>query len=144
MFVKSSLKWEDVYSNTNFMDQSPSAIIAQSVEHIPMSYWAKRLIPCSQEPVAGCTSPDESSSHPFNFLEITFIIILPSVSNLPSGLFPLGFPTKTLHAFLFSPRHVTCPVRAFCFDLIVLTTAYNSDAPCNNSQSMGKVIESSF
>jgi len=24
MFMKLSLKWEDVYSNTNFMEQSPS------------------------------------------------------------------------------------------------------------------------
>jgi hypothetical protein len=38
------------------------------------------------------------------------ILILPTHlhSGLPSGLFPSGFPTNNLHAFLFFPIHATC------------------------------------
>jgi hypothetical protein len=34
---------------------------------------------------------------------------------LPSGLFPLGFPTKTLYTFLSSPVRATCPAHLICF-----------------------------
>jgi hypothetical protein len=38
-------------------------------------------------------------------------ILLPSHLRLrlPSGLFPSGFPTKTLYTHLHSPMHATCP-----------------------------------
>jgi len=45
----------------------------------------------------------------FHFLKIHLILSSCLRLGLPSGLFPSGFPTKTLHTPLLSPIRVTCP-----------------------------------
>jgi hypothetical protein len=39
----------------------------------------------------------------------------------PSGLFPSGFPTNILYAFLFSHIRVTCPAHLILLDLHILS-----------------------
>jgi hypothetical protein len=64
-------------------------------------------LPCSQETFTGPSpEPDRSSPyHPnLSYLSKTYFnIVHPSTSLSPSGLFPSGFPTNVLYAFLFSP-----------------------------------------
>jgi hypothetical protein len=62
-------------------------------------------LPCSQGPFTGpYPEPDQSSPY-HTILSLRSILILLSHLrlDLPNGLFPYGFPTKILYAFLFAP-----------------------------------------
>jgi hypothetical protein len=62
-------------------------------------------LPCSQEHSTGpYPEPDQSSTYQL-ILSLRSILILSTDQRLghPSGLFPSGFPTNILDAFIFSP-----------------------------------------
>ena len=88
-------------------------------------------LPHSQDPVTClCSEPDKFSPCP-NFTSWRSILILFShlLLGLQSGLLPLGFPTKTLHASLLFLIHAT-----HTFRLILLTFDDSNDiwwlSPC--------------
>ena len=78
-------------------------------------------LPHSQVPAASpYPEPDRSSPPPPNHTTWRSILILSSLLllDLLSGLFPSGFPTKTLYIPLLSPIHATRSAHFIVFYLI--------------------------
>jgi hypothetical protein len=64
-------------------------------------------------------SIQSTPSHPIS-LRIILILSIHLRLDVPSGIFPFGFHTNILYAFLFSPIRATCPARLILLDLIIL------------------------
>jgi len=58
--------------------------------------------------------------HPTSWISILILSTYLRLG-LPSGLFPYGFPTKTLYTTLSSPIRTTCPANLILFDFISRT-----------------------
>jgi hypothetical protein len=79
-------------------------------------------LPCSQESSTGLY-PESDRSTPYHpILSLRYILILYTHLRLglPSGLFPSGFPTNILFAFLVFSIRATCPAHLIFLDLIIL------------------------
>jgi len=76
-----------------------------SARHLSLS-WARSIQSMPPHPTSG-----------------SFILILSSQLRLglPRGLFPSGFPTKTLYTHLLSPMRATCPAHLILLELITRT-----------------------
>jgi hypothetical protein len=71
-------------------------------------------LPCSQEPSTGpYPEPDQCSSYHSTPCLLRFILIFCTHLCLgpSSGLFPSGFPTNIIYAFLFPPHSCYMPCR---------------------------------
>jgi hypothetical protein len=72
--------------------------IVQPLKNSPAFYGTRRFNTCSQEPSTGPYLERYQS-----YLRSILILSTNLRLGLPSGLFPSGFPTNILYAFLFSP-----------------------------------------
>ena len=96
----------------------------QLVEKFPAYYGTRRFITAYTRPrylsLSWARSIESVPPHPSFW---RFILILSSYlrEGLPSGLFPSGFPIKTLYTPLLSPIRATCPVHLIPLDFVTRT-----------------------
>jgi len=85
-------------------------------------------LPCLQEPVTG-PYPETCIQSTISYLvSLTSVLLISShlSRGVPSGVFPSGFCTKTLYAFLISTVRVIWPAHLILLDLITLTISDKS------------------
>jgi len=108
------------------MQQSPSweANRFSASQEIPRILWNQKVhyhVHRCPPPVRILNHIDPIHALKAHFLKIHLNIILQFMPGHPSGLFPWGFPTKTLYTPLLSPIRATCPAHIMLLDLITWT-----------------------
>jgi hypothetical protein len=89
------------------------ACICEDTRYFPSFYALWRFITEFSRPIQS-TSPHPISPRPILILSIHLRL------GLPNGLFPSGFRTNNLYAFLFYTIHATCPVHFILLNMIIL------------------------
>ena len=96
----------------------------QLVKKFPAFYGTRRFITALtsvRHLSLSCASPIPSTyPHPTSWRSI-LILSTHLRLGLPTGLFPSGFPIKTLYAPLSSPIRATCPAHLILLDFITRT-----------------------
>ena len=114
------------YLLTYSTEQNPSweANRFSASQEIPRILWNTRVYyrfhKCPP-PVHTLSQPEPVHTPTSHFLKIHVNIILHPRLGLPSGLFPSGFPTKTLYTSLFLPIRIKCPAHFILLDVITVT-----------------------
>ena len=124
--IKWPLTWWVVCLLTNSMEQSHSweANRFSASQEILRILWNPKVhyrIHKCPPPVPNLSQLDTVHTPTSNFLKIYLILSSHLRLGLPSGLFPLGFPTKTLYTPLLSLIRITCPAHLILLDFITRT-----------------------
>ena len=92
---------------------------SQLVKKFPTFYGTRRFITALKSARhLSLSSASSIQSMPPHFL---YLIIIHLRLGLPIGLFPSGFPNKTLYTPLVYPIRATCPAHLILLDIIIRT-----------------------
>jgi hypothetical protein len=128
------------------MEQSPSYEANQfsASQEIPRILWEPKIhyrIHKRPPPVPVLGQIDLVHALTSHFLKLHLNIIFHLSLGLPIGLFPSGFPTKTLYTPELSPKRAKCPAHLILLDLVTRTTMGEKSAKenCQNRQFVNTV-----
>jgi hypothetical protein len=92
--------------------------------------WATTAI-ASPKPTTTLNHMNLDHTFPSYFFRIPFILSSHLLS-AAHGLFPLGFPTKTLYTCVFSPTHATCSTHLTSLDMVMQMNTSTDNIHCSS------------